>query len=149
MRSPEHEELLIKLMHLVDLDDNGTIDQYELSYNAEATNLMHGYFNEVQKNFLTRADIVELIPELKELSDLIKKLELCLSNEEYDPLLVNKKKLSSVTFSLFCSFIAFFTYCINNGQKSIRYQIREYYSNILVSKVYLPNFECIYDLPIF
>ena len=91
VKSPEHEKLLDKLMHLADLDNNGTIDEEELIHNETAATLLENYFKRVNKNFLTKADIVELLPELKDLENLVKKLESCLSDAEYDPFLLNKR----------------------------------------------------------
>jgi len=88
-------------MHLADLDDNGIIDEYDLIRNTEASDLMKDYFTKSQKNFLTKGDIVALIPELKDLEDLVEKLESCLSNEPCDSFLLNIKKLAIVTFFIF------------------------------------------------
>tara|TARA_B110000881_G_C18525137_1_gene489863 strand:- start:653 stop:964 length:312 start_codon:yes stop_codon:yes gene_type:complete len=98
-----HEELLDKLMHLSDLDENGTIDKYELTHNAKASNLLENYFSKVDRDFLTKKDIVELIPELKVLQDLVKELESCLSQASYDPFLRNIK-MKPVSFCCCCCF---------------------------------------------
>ena len=106
LSSPEHDKILSKLMHLADLDDNGIIDEYDLIRNTEASDLMKDYFTKSQKNFLTKGDIVALIPELKDLEDLVEKLESCLSNEPCDSFLLNIKKLAIVTFFIFfCPFV--------------------------------------------
>jgi hypothetical protein len=91
LRSPEHEELLNELMKLADLDDNGTIDKEELTYNKKAYSLLKDYYNKVDRDFLTKGDIVELIPELKNLKNLVKQLKGCLSHASYDPYLRNMK----------------------------------------------------------
>ena len=90
-------------MKLADLDDNGTIDKEELTYNTNAFNLLEEYYNKVDRDFLTKGDIVELIPELKVLKNLVKKLKGCLSQAPYDPYLRNMK-IKPVNCFCCCSF---------------------------------------------
>ena len=92
-------------MHLADLDANGTIDEYDLISNTGASDLMKGYFKKSQNNFLTKEDIFALIPELGDLKDLVKKLELCLSSAACDSFLLNIKKLAIVTFYLWQDYL--------------------------------------------
>ena len=90
-------------MKLADLDDNGTIDKEELTYNTKAFNLLEDYYNKVNRAFLTKGDIVELIPELKILKNLVKELKGCLSQASYDPYLRNMK-IKPVNCFCLCSF---------------------------------------------
>ena len=92
LRSPEHEKLLNKLMHLADLDENGTIDKDELVHSKGASSLLKCFYDTVGRDFLTRSDIAELIPELEILETVVKELATCLSNApSYDPFLINIK----------------------------------------------------------
>ena len=78
-------------MHLADLDENGTIDKEELVANKRAFNLLSDSFEKVNRNFLTKGDIVKLIPEIQALKKLVDDLASCLSNAKYDPFLLNRK----------------------------------------------------------
>ena len=99
-------------MKLADLDDNGTIDKEELTYNTKAYSLLKDYYNKVDRDFLTKGDIVELIPELKILKNLVKELKGCLSQASYDPYLRNMK-IKPVNCFCLCSFCIF--YAVPNG----------------------------------
>ena len=79
-------------MHLADLDENGTIDKDELAHSTKASSLLEGFYYKVDREFLTRSDIVDLIPELKVLETLVEEMSTCLSNApSYDPFLINIK----------------------------------------------------------
>ena len=103
LRSPEHIQLLDKLMHLADLDENGSIDKDELTHSTKALSLLEKYYDEVDKDFLTKEDMAKLIPELNVLEDLVNELETCLSSAVYDPFLRNRK-MKPVNFFIYFSF---------------------------------------------
>ena len=92
-------------MHLTDLDQNGSIEKEELEHNAEVKQILQDYFTKAEKNALARVDIVNLIPELADLENLVNKLEKNLSYASYDPLLRNIKKIACVIICQFCFFL--------------------------------------------
>ena len=104
-----YEKVLDKLMHLADLDENGTIDKYELTHNLKASSVLEKYFNQTEprRDFLTKGDIVELIPELQVLENLVEELKSCLSGASYDLFLSNKKMKPVRVFLLLLLFFHF------------------------------------------
>ena len=89
--NPEYEKVLENLMQLADIDGNGAIEKEELIHNRKASNLLGSYFEKIDGEFLTREIIVDLIPEIESLTNLVEELESCLSYESPDPYLMNKK----------------------------------------------------------